>query len=140
MKLKLIRTTEGDTFTEGKLYLDNVQECYAVEDTDRHLEDGINEKVYGETAIPRGTYEVIISHSNRFKKDLIEILNVPHFTGIRIHSGNSSKDTEGCIIVGSTNTQDDDDWVGGSRVAYRQLHKKVQAALNREEKVTIEIS
>lgn len=137
--MKLIRTTEGDTFTEGKLYFNNVQECYTIEDTDRHLEDGTNKKIYGKTAIPRGEYEVIISYSNRFKRELIEILNVPGFTGIRIHSGNSSKDTEGCIIVGSTNKQDDDNWVGGSRVAYNTLHDKIKEALDRNEDVSIEI-
>ena len=105
MKLKLIRTTEGDTFTEGKLFIDDIQECYTVEDTDRHLEDGKKAKVNKLTAIPRGTYPITISFSNRFQKDLIEIQNVPYFTGIRIHSGNSSLDTEGCIIVGSTNNE-----------------------------------
>jgi hypothetical protein len=139
MKLKLARTTNGDDFTEGKLSVDDVQEFYTVEDTDRFLEDG-GEKVYGRTAIPRGIYPVVISRSNRFKKDLIEILNVPFFTGIRIHTGNSSKDTDGCIIVGSVNTQDDDDWVGGSRVAYEALHTKVKEALDENEDVTIEIS
>lgn len=137
MKLKLIRTTNGDVFTEGKLYVDGVQFCYTVEDKDRFLEDG-NEKVYGSSAIPRGVYDVIISRSNRFGKDLIEVLGVPGFTGIRIHTGNSSKDTEGCIIVGMVNTIDDDDWVGQSRVAYKQLHSLVEEAL-KVESVVLEI-
>ena len=139
MKIKLVRTTNGDDFTEGKLYVNDVQECYTVEDTDRFLEDG-NEKVYGKTAIPRGDYEVIISYSNRFKKELIEILNVPQFTGIRIHAGNSSRDTEGCIIVGSTNKQDDDNWVGNSKTAYKDLHTKIKGAIDNGEQVTISIT
>ena len=139
MKIKLVRTTNGDDFTEGKLYVNDVQECYTVEDTDRFLEDG-NEKVYGKTAIPRGDYEVIISYSNRFKKELIEILNVPQFTGIRIHAGNSSRDTEGCIIVGSTNKQDDDNWVGNSKTAYKDLHTKIKEAIDNGEQVTISIT
>ena len=138
MKLKVLRTTEGDNFTEGKFFINDVMRFYTVEDTDRHLEDGF-EKIYGETAIPRGNYRVVISYSNRFKKDLIEILNVPQFTGIRIHSGNSSKDTEGCIIVGLTNTQDDDNWIGDSKKAYEELHAEVKEALVRGELVTIEI-
>ena len=138
MRIKVLRTTEADTSTEGKLFIGGVQECYSLEDKDRHLEDG-GEKVYGETAIPRGKYKVSITFSNRFQKDLIYIHDVPQFTGVRIHSGNSSKDTEGCIIVGSINKQDDDDWVGGSRVAYRKLHVAVKEALKNEE-VTIEIA
>jgi hypothetical protein len=77
--------------------------------------------------------------SNRFKKFLIEVLEVEQFSGIRIHSGNSSKDTEGCIIVGSINNRDDDDWVGASKVAYERLHKKVKTALSNKEFVTLEI-
>jgi len=139
MRLKLFRTTNGDDFTEGKLFVDDVQECYTVEDTDRLLELFPQEKVYGKTAIPKGIYPITITYSNRFKKDLISINDVPDFTGVRIHSGNSSKDTEGCIIVGLVNTQDDDDWVGQSRLAYSKLHTKIKNALDKEEKVTIEI-
>jgi len=139
MKLKLLRSTEGHTFTEGKLFIDDVMECYTIEDTDRHLEDNQEEKIYGMTAIPRGLYHIEITRSSRFKKDLIAINNVPFFRGIRIHTGNSSKDTDGCVIVGSTNRQDDDDWVGGSKVAYKALHAKVKNALDRKENVTIEI-
>ena len=139
MRLKLFRTTNGNDFTEGKLFVDDVQECYTVEDTDRLLELFPQEKVYGKTAISKGIYPITITYSNRFKKDLISINDVPDFTGVRIHSGNSSKDTEGCIIVGLVNTQDDDDWVGQSRLAYAKLHTKVKNALDKEEKVTIEI-
>jgi len=78
--------------------------------------------------------------SNRFKKFLIEVLDVPQFTGVRIHSGNSSKDTEGCIIVGSINDRDDDDWVGGSKVAYERLHGKVKKALSAGEECTLEVA
>lgn len=70
---------------------------------------------------------------------LIEVLNVPGYTGVRIHSGNSSKDTEGCIIVGSMNDREDDDWVSGSRIAYERLHSKVKQALSMKQKVTLEV-
>lgn len=140
MKLKLLRVTLGDTFTESKIYVDGVHECYTVEDKDRYLEEGVNEKVYGETAIPRGTYKVDITYSSRFKRKTIEIKDVPYFTGIRIHSGNSSKDSEGCPIVGSVNERDDDDWVGGSKIAEKALLAKVQAALDNGEDVTIEVT
>ena len=89
MKLKLIRQFGTEGFTEGKLYIDDVFECYTVEDEDRHLEAG-RIKIAGRTAIPKGTYEVVLSMSNRFKKLLPEVLNVSGFTGVRIHTGNTA--------------------------------------------------
>ena len=139
MQIKIIRKNMGATFTEGRLYIDGVFECFTVEDADRGLESG-GIKLQNQTAIPRGVYPVTISMSNRFKKMLIEVQDVPQFKGIRIHSGNSSKDTEGCIIVGAVNTRDDDDWVGSSRIAYDRLHKKVKQALSMGEKVTLEVA
>ena len=140
MEIKLIRESFGDTFTEGKLLIDNVFECYTVEDTDRKMEDDLTVKVNSKTAIPRGKYEVVLSMSNRFQKILPEVLNVPGFTGIRIHSGNSSVDTEGCIILGSVNDKLDDDWVGGSKIALTQFMAKLETAKENNEKVYIEIS
>ncbi len=138
MELKLKRKKGTALFTEGKLFINNGFECYTVEDADRMLETG-GTKIAGKTAIPKGIYPVTISMSNRFKKFLIEVKDVPQFKGIRIHSGNSSKDTEGCIIVGSSNTRDDDDWVGGSKIAYERLHKKVKDALSAGEQITLEV-
>ena len=138
MKLKIVRNEGTKDFTEGKLYVNGVFECFTVEDTDRKLEAG-GTKINAKTAIPKGTYDVTISMSIRFKKFLIEVLKVNGFAGIRIHSGNSSKDTEGCIIVGAINTNENDDWVGQSRIAYEALHQKVKTALSNKEKVTLEV-
>ena len=133
MKLKLVRGKATAISVEGRLYVDGVFECFTVEDRPR------DKKIYGVTGIPAGTYNVIVSVSNRFKKRLPEVLDVPGFKGIRIHAGNSSKDTEGCIIVGSVNTRDDDDWVGGSKIAMDRLLPKIDDALAVREKVTLEI-
>jgi len=138
MKLKLVRKFHKGGFTEGKLYINDGFECYTVEDTDRNLQNG-GIKVDGKTAIPKGKYKITISMSKRFNKFLIEVLDVPQFSGVRMHSGNSSKDTEGCIIVGSVNTRDDDDWVGGSVIAYDRLHAKVKKALSAGEECTLEV-
>ena len=140
MEIKLIRESFCDTFTEGKLLINDVFECYTVEDTDRKMEDDLTVKVNGKTAIPKGTYEIVLSMSNRFQKILPEVLNVPGFAGIMIHSGNSSADTEGCIILGSTNDRNDDDWVGGSKIALTQFMAKLKTAKENNEKVYIEIS
>ena len=139
MKLKTKRKFQKGGFTEGKLYVNDGFECYTVEDTDRKLESG-GVKIANLTAIPKGTYKVTISMSKRFGRFLIEVLDVPQFTGVRMHSGNSSKDTEGCIIVGSINNRDDDDWVGGSKIAYERLHAKVKKALSSGEEVWLEVA
>lgn len=139
--LKLIRVTNTPDYTEGKLYVDGAHECYTIEDPDRFLEErGAGAKIYGKTAIPRGMYPVVISYSPRFKKELIEIKDVPYFEGIRIHTGNTAVDTEGCIIVGSMNESDDDGFVGNSKKAYEKLHEKVEEALKRGDEAWIEIS
>lgn len=135
MQLKLNRIFKTNTFTIGELY---INEKY-VTDT---LEDRVRpegEKVYSKTAIPEGTYEVKLTHSPRFKKILPEILNVPNFSGIRIHTGNSSKDTEGCILVGTWDGEKED-WVGNSRIAFDELMSLLQKAADNKEKVAITIN
>ncbi len=77
--------------------------------------------------------------SNRFGKRLPLLLDVPGFEGIRIHSGNSSKDSEGCIIVGAINERTDDDWVSSSKVAMNRLLPKIEDALAVKEEVWIEV-
>lgn len=134
MQLKLNRIFKTNTFTIGELY---INEKY-VTDT---LEDRVRpegEKVYGKTAIPEGTYEVKLTHSPRFKKILPEILNVPNFSGIRIHTGNSSKDTEGCILVGTWDGEKEDR-VGSSKIAFDKLMTLLEEATNNKEKVTITV-
>lgn len=119
MDLTLIRESSSTQSTMGKLMVDGVFECYTLEDVVRAT------KIAGETAIPAGTYKVIIDMSNRFKRLLPLVVDVPGFAGIRIHPGNTAKDTEGCILVGTSRSKD---FVGNSRVAFDALFKKMQAA------------
>lgn len=106
MIIKVKRVAFKKDYTIGKLYIDGKYVCDTLEDRDRGLDDSMNEedikkkKVYGETAIPYGTYKVSITYSNKFKKMLPLIENVKGFSGIRIHSGNTAKDSLGCILVG----------------------------------------
>jgi hypothetical protein len=101
MKLTLKRNFKGADYTIGKLYIDGHYFCDTLEDTVRP--DG--KKIARKTAIPAGDYKVIKSYSPRFKKILPEILNVPNFTGVRIHAGNTAKDTDGCILLGLNKTK-----------------------------------
>ena len=156
MILTLVRNIPESTkdYTIGELYVqeeDKLTQTYKVCDT---LEDAFRllpktcpdtpkgksceckEKVYGKTCIPNGTYTVVLSYSNRFKRVLPELLDVPHFLGIRIHSGNSSKDTEGCIILG---TKSKGDWVTASRVAFNKVYVLLQKAVANKEEITITI-
>ena len=87
--------TRGDRNIIGDLFINGEFFCYTLEDEKRA--DGV--KVYGETAIPTGTYNVLLTKSNRFKRLMPLIVEVPMFRGIRIHGGNTSKDTLGCILV-----------------------------------------
>lgn len=119
MKITVKRLYKTSTSTIGELLIDGVFECYTLEDVEREV------KVKSETAIPKGTYKVIINQSNRFKRLLPLLLNVPNFEGVRIHSGNSNHDTEGCILVGQTRGKD---YIGKSRKAFDKLFKKMQAA------------
>ena len=103
MKLHLQRTERGDRYTMGRLAIDGEPFCDTLEPTDRHLEAATmrpEQKVFGQTAIPTGTYPVVLTYSPRFKRTLPLIQDVPHFEGIRIHPGNSAADTAGCILVG----------------------------------------
>ena len=115
--------------TIGRLFVDGVFECFTLEDVVRPV------KIKGMTAIPAGMYEVVVSFSARFQRPLPLLLNVPHFDGVRIHTGNTDADTEGCLLVGQSKSKD---FVGASRAAFAPLFARIQAALPRE-KVFIEI-
>ena len=123
MKLHLQRTERGDCYTMGRLAIDGVAFCDTLEPTDRHLEAATmrpEQKVFGQTAIPTGTYPVVLTYSPRFKCTLPLLKNVPHFEGIRIHTGNSATDTAGCILVGRQATPGR---LTDSRQTLRQLMK-----------------
>ena len=143
MELLLKRIYKGDKYTIGKLYIDGKWFCDTIEDVVRNLpkdcpctSKGRNceckEKVYGETAIPAGTYKVILSYSNRFKRILPELLNVPHFLGIRIHRGNTEQDSAGCIILGENK-------VKGKVINSTPYEIKLVKLLENQKNVTITI-
>ena len=116
MKINVKRLHKTNNSTIGELYIDGKFECYTLEDVER------DKKIDGKTAIPKGTYKVIINHSNRFNRLLPLLLDVPNYTGVRIHSGNTAQDTEGCILVGKKRGID---VLYDSRLAFSQLFEKM---------------
>jgi hypothetical protein len=134
MKITVQRDIFTDKSTTSKVYVNDRFQCYGLEDKDRRIEEG-GEKVYGQTAIPRGTYKVIIDFSQRFQRPLPHILDVPGFTGVRIHPGNTAADTHGCLLVGATRNNDA---VLSSRFAFDRLMEQIESAYDRREEITIE--
>lgn len=132
MELTLNRIFLGSSATIGELYVDREHIADTLED--RVRPEG--EKVYGKTAIPEGTYEVKLTYSPRFKKILPEILNVPNFSGIRIHCGNSSADSSGCVLVGTWDGEKED-WIRDSKIAFNKLMSLLQSAEDKKEIITI---
>lgn len=130
MNLTLIRKYPAPDCIIGELSINGTFECFTLEDIERPV------KSAGITAIPRGNYEVVITYSERFKKLLPLLLNVPNFEGVRIHTGNTSVNTEGCILVGKTKTENS---VLQSRDAFNVLFPKLQAAAGKE-KIFLEIT
>lgn len=119
MIITIKRLYKSENSTIGEMTIDGKWECYTLEDKEREV------KIKSETAIPKGTYKVIINQSNRFKKLLPLLLNVPNFEGVRIHPGNTNHDTEGCILVGRTRSKD---FIGQSRKAFESLFAKMKLA------------
>lgn len=141
MQILLKRIAKKDTYTIGKLYIDGVYFCDTLEDKDRGLTQSMqlseikNKKVYGQTAIPTGTYQLTITYSNRFKQLMPLINNVPGYAGIRIHVGNTSKDTDGCILVGVNKVVGK---VLESKITYQKLYQKL-SQVNNNQKIYITI-
>ena len=131
MKLKLIRKYKCPNYTIGHLYINDKYFCDTLEDKVRQL-DSIEDKIKHKTAIPEGVYEVVVTMSPKFKRLLPLLLNVPFFTGIRIHRGNNENDTSGCIIVGENK-------IKGKVINSTYYEEKLVELMKDEENIEIEI-
>ena len=144
MELKLKRIALRDTYTIGELYVDNHLFCDTCEDKVRDIEH--EGKVYGKTAIPYGRYEITIKvqspkYSQRAsyawcKGYLPRLLNVPHFDGILIHSGNTAEDSAGCILVGENKVKGK---VVNSMKTLTRLYSILKSASDSGDKIWITI-
>ena len=130
MILTVVREPSKNGATLGELLLDGTHEAWTVEDVVRDV------KIPGETAIPAGKYRVVLTMSKRFGKVLPELLNVPNYEGVRIHSGNTAADTEGCILVGEEKSPTG---VLRSREAMVELMAALSGVIEQGEQVWIEV-
>lgn len=149
MKLELKRIFRGPKYTIGKLYVDNQYVCDTLEDTDRGLKqtDSLSsiqkKKVYGQTAIPTGTYGITLNVISPKFKDrswakfcngkLPRLLNVPGYDGVLIHVGNKPEDTLGCILVGYNK-------IKGQLINSTEAFKKLYSVLSKSSTITIVIT
>ena len=139
MKIELVRIAFKNTYTIGKLYVDDTYFCDVLEDVDRGLDSSMTEgeilekKVKGQTAIPTGHYVVNITYSPKYKRMMPLLLDVKGYSGIRIHSGNTAKDTEGCLLVGKNKQVGK---VLESRDTYKRLFKMMEG----QKEITIDIT
>lgn len=141
MKLELERRFLGESYTIGSLSIDGKKFCDTLEDRVRDLNkngvfDGDEKKVYGETAIPYGTYDVVVDYSPKFKRELPRLQNVRHFEGILIHRGNTAEDSAGCILVGENKVKGK---VINSTPYEKELVRILKEAQDRNEPIIIKI-
>jgi len=146
MKLTVVRTQFGTDATNGLLFIDGIFECYTLEDQYQAV------KVMHETCIPEGTYDIKFrktggfhaKYSERYKNahyGMLHIQDVPNFTYILIHTGNTDEHTSGCLIVGETQQDlevSKDGFIGSSTVAYKKMYAKVAGQLLQGKPVSIE--
>jgi hypothetical protein len=123
MKILLKRIFKGEDYTIGHIYVNGQYFADSLEDTVRDV------KIKGKTAIPAGKYLILMTYSNRFKKIMPLLIDVPGFEGVRIHSGNTPEDTEGCILVGKNTIKGQ---LTSSRLYTRMLYDLLKSSENNE--------
>lgn len=133
MTLTLFRRWRDGDATIGELFVGDGAERFAYT-----LEDRVHggPKIPGQTAIPAGKYPIVLTHSPRFQCEMPLLCDVPDFEGVRVHPGNTPKDTDGCILVGYGRGRAS---ITESRLAYSALLGKITGALLDGEAVAIEI-
>lgn len=143
MNITVKRIAKRGSYTIGKMHIDGEYFCDTLEDTDRGLSQSMDlneiksKKVLGQTAIPTGTYKVIVNQSPKFKRNLPRLLAVPGFEGVLIHRGNTNKDTAGCILIGEN--KEVGKVINSTRYEMRLVNKLLYIQSNKEN-ITITIS
>lgn len=140
LNLKLTRMKCMDDRTIGRLDVGDMFQYWTLEDAVREIDGALVEqwKIPGETAIPKGIYKIILDFSNRFKKVLPRLLDVPGFAGVRIHSGNTPEDTEGCILIGKAFDEATGNVIN-SRLAMTELMYLLESTYDSGTEIELEI-
>lgn len=141
MELLLERKYLKSNYTIGNLSINGKFFCNTLEDKNRDLNkngrfDNGEQKVYAQTCIPFGTYEIKMTYAPKFKRELPWLQNVPSFTGILIHRGNTHEHSAGCILVGENKIKGQ---VINSTKYEQELVKLIKESIQKGEKVTIKI-
>ena len=142
MEIHIERRWKKPAYTIGVMSIDGKRFCETLEDTDRGLKKSMSTgeiaeiKVKGQTAIPSGRYQVLLTYSPKFRKDMPLIDGVPGYSGVRIHPGNTAADTEGCVLVGENKAVGK---VLNSRHWFGILYEKIKSEINQGKKVWITI-
>ena len=142
MKLELKRIALKPNYTIGKLFINGTYYCDTIEDKvidlnkNGKFDDGLSKAMH-QTAIPYGTFKVVVNYSPKFKRELPRLLDVPYFEGILIHNGIDQNSTSGCIIVGENKTVGK---VTNSTFYMNNLTARIKDAQNKGETTTITIS
>lgn len=141
MTIRIDRKWKKAEYTISKVYINGRYfGCNALEDTDRGLLQTMQitelqrKKIKGKTAIPRGYYDVRITYSPKYKRMMPLVVDVPAFSGIRLHSLNKPEDSEGCIGFGKN---DKVGWISDSKYWTDKICRLIETALNKGEKVTL---
>jgi hypothetical protein len=134
MNLELVLRRLKDSFptrTPGELFVNGVFFCYSVEDEVREIpgQPVLEWKIPGQTAIPAGRYELTLEDSPTFGRETLTIKRVEGFTGVRMHSGNDERHTEGCPLLGYELTREGTITVGQTKAAVANLKRNVKAAI-----------
>jgi hypothetical protein len=139
LQLTLSRFDMTDDCTIGKLSIDGEFLCYTLEDRVREVQgqDVLTWKIPGVTAIPRGNYRILKTYSNRFEREMLQLVGVPGFVGVRVHAGSYAKNTEGCILVGLTAGNE---MVSRSKEAVRMIEDELSPVLIRNADVFVKIT
>lgn len=131
MLVVIDRKWKKNTYTIGRVFIDDVFFANSMEDKDRCLTKDMplaeikKRKVYGETAIPAGEYEVRMTYSPKYKRMMPQVMDVPGWTGVRLHSMNEAKDSLGCIGMGKN---DKPGRISNSRATHAEFDKRLEAA------------
>lgn len=136
MLLTLCRKPSTEHYTEGELFLGEQKLCDTLEDVVRQIKNRAD-KVIGYTAIPKGKYRVLWTYSPKYKRFTPELQQVPWFSAIRIHAGNTAEDTRGCILVGR---KGEEGQLILSRLTTENIYNLISRAIMKKEPVYITIS